>query len=61
MRKATALLASALLMATPGLAEEAPRPDVSTLAPSKPVLEFPPNAINQIIGHRTKPGGRKDA
>ncbi len=27
MRKATALLASALLMATPGLAEEAPRPD----------------------------------
>ncbi|HEX2812066.1 MAG TPA: M20/M25/M40 family metallo-hydrolase [Sphingopyxis sp.] len=27
MRKATALLASALMMATPGLAEEAPRPD----------------------------------
>jgi len=27
MRKATALLASALLMATPGLAQEAPRPD----------------------------------
>ncbi|WP_206660945.1 ABC transporter ATP-binding protein [Propioniciclava flava] len=45
----------------PGEQEEAPRPDVSTLAPSKPVLEFPPNAINPIIGHRTKPGGRKDA
>ena len=37
----------------PGEEEEPPRPDKSTLAPSKPVLEFPPNAINPIVGRRT--------
>lgn len=37
-----------------------PEPDARTLAPTKPLLEFPPNAINPILGRRHK-GGKKDA
>ncbi len=37
--------------------QAAPLPDAATLAPSKPVLEFPPNAINPLLGRRFRPEG----
>ncbi|MFP5417393.1 MAG: ABC transporter ATP-binding protein [Actinomycetes bacterium] len=38
-----------------------PTPDVSTLNPTRPVLEMPPNAVNPILGHRHHRGESSDA
>lgn len=42
-------------------AQPEPPSDIGTLNPTRPILEFPPNAANPILGRRHQRKGRTDA